>query len=170
MSSRDIPLPASIPPNVPPLAIVLINGSSVPLMMQKLPRFFLRPKNFWVFKRSLRRADEEHGIRFGDYRGGPAGLAAAAEAKRLLTATVRTRGSRVKLFPVRTSGPVPKRNLPECMQVTAGLTVKPPIRCGEVIVSNLLQSGQDLIPSEHFYHQKSVRSGNANFEPRATLT
>ena len=92
------------------------------------------------------------------------------EPKRLLTTTVRTKGSRVKLFPVRISGPVPKRILPECMQVTAALTVKPPIRCGEVIVPNLLQSGQDLIASEHFYHQKSVRSGNANFEPRARLT
>lgn len=71
------------------------------------------------------------------------------EPKRLLTTTVKTRGSRVKLFPVRTSGPIPKRILSECMKVTATLTVEPPIRCGKVIVSNLLDSGQDLIASDH---------------------
>jgi CxxC motif-containing protein len=71
------------------------------------------------------------------------------EPKRLLTTTVRTRGSRLRLFPVRTSGPIPKRMLPESMRVIAALTVSPPIRCGEVIVSNLLESGQDLIASDH---------------------
>jgi CxxC motif-containing protein len=70
------------------------------------------------------------------------------EPKRLLTTTVKTRGSRVKLFPVRTSGPVPKRILPECMEAIAVLAVNPPIRCGEVIVPNLLESGQDLIASD----------------------
>ena len=89
------------------------------------------------------------------------------EPRRLLTTTVRTRGSRVKLFPVRTSGPIPKRILSECMKVTAALTVTPPIRCGEVIVPNLLDSGQELIASDHLDHQKSVGSGNTNFEARA---
>jgi CxxC motif-containing protein len=70
------------------------------------------------------------------------------EPKRLLTTTVKTKDGRVKLFPVRTSGPVPKAILPDCMQAIAVLTVKPPIRCGEVIVPNLLHSGQDLIASD----------------------
>jgi CxxC motif-containing protein len=70
------------------------------------------------------------------------------EPKRLLTTTVKTKDSRVRLFPVRTSGPVPKVILPDCMQAIAALAVKPPIRCGEVIVSNLLHSGQDLIASD----------------------
>lgn len=70
------------------------------------------------------------------------------EPKRLLTTTVKTRGSREKLFPVRTSGPVPKRILPHCMQAIAVLAVKPPIQCGEVIVLNLLESGQNLIASD----------------------
>jgi CxxC motif-containing protein len=70
------------------------------------------------------------------------------EPKRLLTTTVKTGGSREKLFPVRTSGPVPKAILAECMQAIAALAVKPPVRCGEVIVPNLLDSGQDLIASD----------------------
>jgi CxxC motif-containing protein len=74
------------------------------------------------------------------------------EPKRLLTTTVKTKDSRLKLFPVRTSGPVPKGILPDCMKAIADLAVKPPIRCGEVIVSNLLHSGQDLIASDHLCH------------------
>ena len=70
------------------------------------------------------------------------------EPKRLLTTTVKTKDSPIKLFPVRTSGPIPKRMLPDCMKAIAALTVKPPIRCGEVIVTNLLASGQDLIASD----------------------
>ena len=70
------------------------------------------------------------------------------EPRRLLTTTVKTKGSRVRLFPVRTLGPIPKRILPDCMKVTAGLAVKPPVWCGEVIVPNLLHSGQDLIASD----------------------
>lgn len=102
--------------------------------------------------------------------GGAAGLAAAAEAKRLLTTTVRTRGEPGEVV----SGGdfrAGSQADPTRMHADDGwLTVKPPIRCGQVIVSNLLQSGKDLIPSDHLYHQKSVSSGNANFKSRTRLT
>ena len=66
---------------------------------------------------------------------------------RLLTATVLTNDSIHTLLPVRTNKPIPKKLLVDGMQVLAKVTVKPPVKSGDVIVTNLLNTGSDLIAS-----------------------
>ena len=48
---------------------------------------------------------------------------------------------------MRTRGPVAKARLMECMRAIGALRVRPPVRLGEVLVANLLGTGQDLIAS-----------------------
>jgi CxxC motif-containing protein len=67
------------------------------------------------------------------------------EPRRTLTTTVITRGSRLKRFPVRTAGPIPKKDLFRAMEFLAGVEVRPPVRASDVIVRDLLHTGIDVI-------------------------
>ena len=67
------------------------------------------------------------------------------EPKRTLTTTVITRGSRLKRFPVRTSGPIPKNDLFRAMGVLSSVEVRPPVKASDVIVRDLLRTGVDVI-------------------------
>jgi CxxC motif-containing protein len=67
------------------------------------------------------------------------------EPKRTLTTTVLTEDSRLKRFPVRTSGPIPKKDLFRAMDYLSSVRVRPPIRVSDVIVGDLLHTGVDVI-------------------------
>ena len=64
---------------------------------------------------------------------------------RILTATVLTQGSSQALLPVRTAAPIPKGKLVEGMHVLAKARVKPPVATGGVVISNLLDTGVDVV-------------------------
>ena len=68
------------------------------------------------------------------------------DPRRILTTTARVEGASIR-FPVRSRGPVPKALVPECMKEIRKLSVTPPVRIGDVLVANLLGSGQDLVAS-----------------------
>lgn len=73
---------------------------------------------------------------------------ATAEYKspvRVLTATVLTKGSAKRLLPVKTNQPIHKTRLMDCMRYISKIWVEPPIQTGQVIVSNILNLGADLI-------------------------
>jgi CxxC motif-containing protein len=67
------------------------------------------------------------------------------EPKRTLTTTVLTQDSRLKRFPVRTSGPIPKKDLLRAMDFLSTVKVRPAIQVSEVIVRDLLHTGVDVI-------------------------
>jgi len=67
------------------------------------------------------------------------------EPKRTLTTTVLTQDSRLKRFPVRTSGPIPKKDLFRAMDYLSSVKVRPPVKASDVIVRDLLQTGVDVI-------------------------
>lgn len=67
------------------------------------------------------------------------------EPRRTLTTTVVTRDSRLKRFPVRTSGPIPKNDLFRAMGFLASVEVRPPVKTSDVIVRDLLRTGVDVI-------------------------
>jgi len=64
---------------------------------------------------------------------------------RTLTATVLTKDSSQPLLPIRTSKPILKTLLRQGMSIIAETTVKPPIKMGDIIVPNLLDTGFDVI-------------------------
>jgi CxxC motif-containing protein len=66
---------------------------------------------------------------------------------RVFTATILTKGSARPLLPVRTNRAIPKAELMECARLIAKTTVKGPMRIGDVVISNILDTGADLICS-----------------------
>jgi CxxC motif-containing protein len=70
------------------------------------------------------------------------------EPMRILTSTVLVEGSSPRRLPVRTRGPIPKKDLFRAMDLVFKTRVKPPVRIGEVIIPNLLGTGVDLVSSD----------------------
>ena len=70
------------------------------------------------------------------------------EPKRMLTSTVVVERSTVKRLPVRTREAIPKKKLFMAMNQLSEIRVKPPIRMGDVVISNLLDTGVDVIASD----------------------
>lgn len=68
------------------------------------------------------------------------------DPRRIITSTVRVEGSGCRL-PVRSRGPVPKGRLMECMREIRRLKVSLPVHIGDVLIADLLGTGQDLIAS-----------------------
>lgn len=65
--------------------------------------------------------------------------------RRTLTTTVRAEDGR--MLPVRTRGTVPKETLFACMDAISALAVRAPIKAGEVVLSDILGTGTDVIAS-----------------------
>ena len=64
---------------------------------------------------------------------------------RVLTSTVLTEGLEMKMVAVRTNKPIPKSKLFEAMAEVKKLRLKRPVKVGEIILSDLLGTGADLI-------------------------
>lgn len=64
---------------------------------------------------------------------------------RVLTATVLTNNPGRPLLPVRTDAPIPKSKLRDGMRKIAGIRIKGPVKCGDVIEKNFLDLGVNLI-------------------------
>lgn len=66
---------------------------------------------------------------------------------RVLTTTVAVSGGDEALLPVRTAETIPLALHAQAMDLIRGLEVKVPIRMGDVVLPNLLDTGTDLIAS-----------------------
>lgn len=66
---------------------------------------------------------------------------------RVLTTTVAVSGGDETLLPVRTAEAIPLELHAQAMALIRGLVVKAPIRMGDVVLPNLLDTGTDLIAS-----------------------
>jgi len=67
---------------------------------------------------------------------------------RYLTTTVRIKGGDQAMLPVRTSEAISKEKLVEAMQQIAAIETAAPIKLGEVICSNVANTGIALIASK----------------------
>jgi len=79
--------------------------------------------------------------------------------QRVLTTTVRIKSDRLLLLPVRTDKPIPKGMLRECVRYLAEIEVEPPIKIGQIIVTNILNTRANII---------STREVNSNCVYRKT--
>jgi CxxC motif-containing protein len=64
---------------------------------------------------------------------------------RILTGTVLTEGLALKMLPVRTDNPIPKARILEAATEIKKIRLTKPINIGEVIVSNFMGLGVNLI-------------------------
>ena len=66
---------------------------------------------------------------------------------RVLTTTVAVSGGDEALLPVRTAKAIPLALHAQAMDLIRGLVIEAPIRMGDVVLPNLLDTGTDLIAS-----------------------
>lgn len=91
------------------------------------------------------------GKRIANVRGAkcPKGiLYAAAEIEnptRIFTATVLTEGLSLKLIPVRTVKPIPKRDLSRAIEEVRKVRIANPVKAGDTIIDNFLGLRLSLI-------------------------
>lgn len=67
------------------------------------------------------------------------------EPKRLLTCSVKLEGATRAVLPVRSSAPVPLKNVFDCMKVVKTTSVTAPVKVGQVIIPDILGLGVDIV-------------------------
>ena len=65
--------------------------------------------------------------------------------ERTVTGTVRVVGGAAPVVSVRTSRPIPKEKVLELAQLMGKIRVQAPVRPGDVVAANVLDTGSDLL-------------------------
>lgn len=65
--------------------------------------------------------------------------------KRILTTTVKIDESKIPVISVRSQDPIPKDQMFNCMEILRNTIVSADVKCGDVIVENILDTGVDII-------------------------
>ena len=63
----------------------------------------------------------------------------------MLTSTIRVNGGNHPVVPVKTSAPIPKGMMFECMKAINNEVVDAPVKIGEVLISNVCDTGVDIV-------------------------
>ncbi|MBY9017481.1 MAG: DUF1667 domain-containing protein [Candidatus Lokiarchaeota archaeon] len=69
------------------------------------------------------------------------------EPKRILTTTIRVENGFIPLIPVRTDKPILKDKLNEVLMIIAQTVVNAPIKMGDILINDVLNSGVNIIAS-----------------------
>lgn len=64
---------------------------------------------------------------------------------RMIPTTVKIEGSHLRRLPVRTASPVPKGLIFACMHEINKVIICAPIKMGDVVLENILETGVDII-------------------------
>lgn len=64
---------------------------------------------------------------------------------RMLTSTVKVKGGRTAMVPVKTSKPIPKGMMFDIMKEINAVEIESPVEIGQVIIKNVLDTGADVI-------------------------
>lgn len=73
--------------------------------------------------------------------------------KRTLTTMVKAEGGHLPVVSVRTKEAIPKELLGKAVLELSKITVKPPIKVGDVIVKDILGTGVDVIATRALYNR-----------------
>ena len=83
----------------------------------------------------------------------PRGIIYAAKEifhpERIVTTTVKISGAEIPLLPVKTSGTVPKELTFKVMELAIKANVEAPVKVGDIIISNILDTGVDLVATRN---------------------
>lgn len=67
------------------------------------------------------------------------------EPKRIVPTSVRVVNGELPLASVKTSKPIPKRLIPEFMELVKRVQIEAPVKVGDVILKNVLETGADVV-------------------------
>ncbi|NLM19730.1 MAG: DUF1667 domain-containing protein [Clostridiaceae bacterium] len=78
-------------------------------------------------------------------RGISYGKAELKNPTRVITSTVKIKGADLTRCPVKTNKAVPKAKMQEVMELINGVTLKAPVKVGDVIIERLLDTDASLV-------------------------
>lgn len=78
-------------------------------------------------------------------RGEVYGLNEVINPVRVITSTVKIKSASLPVLPVKTNGAIPKGLNFEAMKLISSITVLAPIKLGDIIIKNILNTGIDLV-------------------------
>ena len=81
-------------------------------------------------------------------RGKEHGIAEFTRPMRMITTTVAITGALLPRLSVVSTGVVPKDRLQDCLQEIYRVQVKAPVRCGDIILKNVQNTGVDIVASK----------------------
>lgn len=64
---------------------------------------------------------------------------------RILPTTVRVKNGELPLAPVKTASPIPVKLLIPSMKIIAGIEVEAPVKMGQIIMNNIMDTGVELV-------------------------
>lgn len=94
--------------------------------------------------------DTEDGIQVEGYtckRGLEHGKREFTNPVRMLTSTVKLENSRVHRLAVISESEIPKNKIDECLKELYKVTVTAPVKCGDVILENICDTGVNIVAS-----------------------
>lgn len=81
-------------------------------------------------------------------RGEVYGRKEVTNPTRIVTSTVKVEGGKTDMVSVKTREDIPKDKISECVKALKGITVKAPVRIGDVILSNVAGTGVDIVATK----------------------
>ena len=84
-------------------------------------------------------------------RGEIYGRKEVTDPTRIVTSTVRVKGSKEKTVPVKTSKDIPKDKIFSCVTALKEVEVEAPIYMGDIILENVADTGINIIATKNVY-------------------
>ena len=81
-------------------------------------------------------------------KGEPYARKEVTNPTRIVTNTVRVEGGRADMVSVKTREDIPKDKIFQCVKALKGVTVKAPIRIGDVVVADVAGTGVDIVATK----------------------
>jgi CxxC motif-containing protein len=82
---------------------------------------------------------------------------------RMLQTTVPVREGFLCRLPIRTTSPIPKGRIMDCMDVIKKAEISAPVEMGDIIIENILGTGSDIIASRDMPAFPSIK-GECDFD------
>jgi CxxC motif-containing protein len=80
-------------------------------------------------------------------RGEKHGIHECQNPTRMLATTVAIEGGTLPRLPVISAEEIPRRRVKSCLEVLYKMKLSAPVRCGDIIVKNICDTGVDVIAS-----------------------
>lgn len=69
--------------------------------------------------------------------------------KRSITSTVRVNGGKMAVVPIKSAQAIPKELMFKCMEAINSVAVDAPVKIGDVIIKNVLDTGIDIVATNN---------------------
>lgn len=82
-------------------------------------------------------------------KGAEYGVNEVTNPVRIVTSTVKVNSGEVPVVPVKTEKAIPKGLIMKCMEEINKASISAPVKIGEVIIKNVLETGVDVVATKN---------------------